>query len=779
MGKKRRVEGAGKSPVAAGGVGVAAKKKKEDPNSSLNSEGDISLKLETSHELEDEEMLTVLPPKEDLQILLDRIESQLPKDDHVKYDSRVRKLDWEQIRFKDFSAEDCKKYWEHIQARIRRFRILTEMIPDARTWLSQPWTNFYKSKDHNRHPEMPKKPLSMYMLYYSERREDIQKDNPNLNMPDVAKICSDEYQKLPEKKKAKFKSRCDEMRQEYDAKLESFYSSYPEMRPIKTEKAAKSAAYKASVVRTAEPERPVILLPGAPQKPGKPFDLFFQQQMEGLNEQTTERGVQLERARQEWRDMKVKKKAKWIRKAMKEFRDYEEKVVEFKSKHPEFNPPSIKSFLTQEEQKILDKHMGRPEKPPSSAYSLFSKEMLNTESIKQFPSKERMSHISEAWKKVSESEKEVYQSQVNDAMSKYKLEYTEWYEALTAEEQKAEKERTTTKSSKKNQGNHIGLLGSTPANSVPPSPSPHTTTTLNLVQTPSTSSPAPHHHPQHQHPHHLQNITVPYPTQPGQSPQPMFVKVEVVGGPQSGHTQLIPQISIPNTATTLGGYGIHQPPGYTFQLPQVTTQQPLQYSQPQPHQHQQQHIQLNQPQHPQQLQQQQPQQLHQPITIQQQVQPQLQPQQQQQQQSWIQVKAEKDRVEGLKLEILRREPVEPARSHKQLFMTDYIKKCKKKDKRITDSKANSEARDFWRQTDKKDKKKWLKMLEPQRQRYIEAYTIFVRGLNKEELELYTEMKARRDAEEEARRANESEDSDDSSSDDDSESESESGSDSDL
>ena len=45
--------------------------------------------------------------------------------------------------------------------------------------------------------------------------------------------------------------------------------------------------------------------------------------------------------------------------------------------------------------------MGRPEKPPSSAYSLFSKEMLNTEAIKQFPSKERMSHISDAWKRVS------------------------------------------------------------------------------------------------------------------------------------------------------------------------------------------------------------------------------------------------------------------------------------------------------------------------------------------------------------------------------------------
>ena len=278
------------------------------------------------------------------------------------------------------------------------------MIPDARTWLSQPWTNFYKSKDHNRHPEMPKKPLSMYMLYYSERREQIQKEHPQLSMPDVAKICSDEYQKLPQAEKDNYKHRCDEMRRNYDQKLEKFYQMYPELKPIKAEKAPRASASKTStstqMVRAAEPERPVILLPGAPQKPGKPFDLYFQHQLDTQLEPGTERGVLLEKARQEWRDMKVKKKAKWIRKAMKEFQDYEVQVIEFKSKHPEFNPPSVKSFLTQDEQKILDKFMGRPEKPPSSAYSLFSKEMLNTESIKQFPSKERMSHISESWKQV-------------------------------------------------------------------------------------------------------------------------------------------------------------------------------------------------------------------------------------------------------------------------------------------------------------------------------------------------------------------------------------------
>jgi len=750
MGKKRKVESNKVLDVNKNGeLGNDAKdkmsppkKKKDQKDYDSDNESDVStlldtsLKRENSNDFEDDPPLDlILPPKEDLQILLNRIELQLPKDDHVKYDSRARKLDWEQIKFKDFSAEDCKRYWEHVQARIRRFRILAEMIPDARQWLSQPWTNFYKSKDHNRHPEMPKKPLSMYMLYYSERREDIQKEHPHLSMPDVAKICSDEYQKLPEKRKAKYKARCDDMRREYDIKLDNFYTMYPELRPIKTEKAAKTLAHKTNMVRAAEPEKPVILLPGAPQKPGKPFDLYFQQQLECQPDAGTERGVLLERARQDWRDMKVKKKAKWIRKAMKEFREYEEQVVDFKSKHPEFNPPSVKSFLTQEEQKILDKYMGRPEKPPSSAYSLFSKEMLNTEFIKQFPSKERMSHISEAWKKVSDADKEIYQTQVNEAMTKYKSEYNEWYEALTAEEQKVEKERTTTKSTKKSQ-----LTPILTPNQIITQPAPTPTQQQPLAQQQQQQQAlyqtvaAPIQHQPIQQQQNMQNlqmpaITVPYPNiNANQQGQPMFVKVEVVGAPGTQshvtHAQIMPQMTynVTQPYTSQASYST-QP--YTVQVGPAMSQTP-------------------QPQAP-------------PV-----------------------VKPEKDRVEVLRAEILRREPVEPARSHKQLFLSDYVKKMRKKDKKSTDQKLLFDGKEIWKVTEKKDKKKWLKMLEPQRQRYIEAYTIFVRGLNKEELELYTEMKARRDAEDEAKRATESSDEEESdTSDDETDTDSESGSDSDI
>merc|ERR1712088_341273 len=127
---------------------------------------------------------------------------------------------------------------------------------------------------------------------------------------------------------------------------------------------------------------------------------------------------------------------------------------------------------------------------------------------------------------------------------------------------------------------------------------------------------------------------------------------------------------------------------------------------------------------------------------------------------------------ALRAEILKREPVEPARSPKQLFITDWLSKHKKK--------KLADAKEAWKTIGKQEKKKWLEKLEPQRQKYIEDYTVFVRGLDKEELEMYTELKQKRDEEEEQRRQNESSDSDsdDTSdeSDDDSDSDSESDSD---
>merc|ERR1712018_131626 len=246
------------SPVTAKKSKPAIKARKK--HHSDNHDSDVEMnKGPDGVELEFE-----LPPKEIMAKLLDNIEAQLPREDHVKYDSRAKKLDWEKIRIDGYSSEQCKKLWYYVQDRIRRFRIMAELIPDARTWISQPWTNFYKSKDHNRHPDMPKKPLSMYMLFYSEKREQILKENPALSMPEVAKICSEQYQKLSDKKKAKYKQRCDEMRRQYEEKLAAFYANYPELKPIKSEKMKKpkvAAPMTAPVTSTNS----IPLMPYQPQ----------------------------------------------------------------------------------------------------------------------------------------------------------------------------------------------------------------------------------------------------------------------------------------------------------------------------------------------------------------------------------------------------------------------------------------------------------------------------------------------------------------------------------
>jgi len=127
----------------------------------------------------------------------------------------------------------------------------------------------------------------------------------------------------------------------------------------------------------------------------------------------------------------------------------------------------------------------------------------------------------------------------------------------------------------------------------------------------------------------------------------------------------------------------------------------------------------------------------------------------------------KDRQQLLD-DILKREPVEPARSAKQLFTSEWLAKHKKK--------KQSDAKEAWKSLDKKEKKKWHEKLEPQRQKYIEDYTVFVRGLDKEELEMYTELKQKRDEEEEGQNDSSDSESDSSESD---ESDSDSESDSDI
>lgn len=60
---------------------------------------------------------------------------------------------------------------------------------------------------------------------------------------------------------------------------------------------------------------------------------------------------------------------------------------------------------------------GKPEKPPNSGYSLYSKELLASQLIKHVETKDRMSEISRQWKALTEEERHQYNDRAQEVRS--------------------------------------------------------------------------------------------------------------------------------------------------------------------------------------------------------------------------------------------------------------------------------------------------------------------------------------------------------------------------
>ncbi|KAG5893181.1 hypothetical protein JTB14_016458 [Gonioctena quinquepunctata] len=166
-------------------------------------------------------------PEDDLKELINRMEVCIPENDDKAFMRRIEELEWDTIAFKNYSVEDCKKTWAIIQKKVRRFRLLKEVLEDAGKLVSE--TKFKKTKaKKNRHPDMPRRPLSVYFIYYLTRREAVQAENPGIEATEVAKLCSQEFKSLPPEKKEKYEKAAQKNKEEYELKMEEFYQLHPE-----------------------------------------------------------------------------------------------------------------------------------------------------------------------------------------------------------------------------------------------------------------------------------------------------------------------------------------------------------------------------------------------------------------------------------------------------------------------------------------------------------------------------------------------------------------------
>ncbi|KAM5316803.1 LOW QUALITY PROTEIN: upstream-binding factor 1-like protein 1 [Glossophaga mutica] len=164
-------------------------------------------------------------PKEDIVMLLDLLENNLPPNDSHTFKTTQSQMDWGKVAFKDYSGEMCKLKWLEISRKIRKFRTLTEIVLDAKEHFKNP----YQRKKLKNHPHLPKKPLTAYFRFFMEKRAQYSQMHPELNNKELTKVLSKKYKELPEQMKLKYIQDFQKEKEEFEEKLAQFRKDHSDL----------------------------------------------------------------------------------------------------------------------------------------------------------------------------------------------------------------------------------------------------------------------------------------------------------------------------------------------------------------------------------------------------------------------------------------------------------------------------------------------------------------------------------------------------------------------
>lgn len=70
---------------------------------------------------------------DDDRLLVEKIKATLKENDNANYKTRLKQIDWKQIAFKKYSGKNCEDRFNDHLKRVRRHRILKEIVIDVET----------------------------------------------------------------------------------------------------------------------------------------------------------------------------------------------------------------------------------------------------------------------------------------------------------------------------------------------------------------------------------------------------------------------------------------------------------------------------------------------------------------------------------------------------------------------------------------------------------------------------------------------------------------------
>ncbi|KAK8812865.1 hypothetical protein WA538_002599, partial [Blastocystis sp. DL] len=92
---------------------------------------------------------------------------------------------------------------------------------------------------NKRDPDLPKKPLTAYMLFNQAKRAEIKSAHPDYSITEISKEIGKMWKDVSEKEKEDLEEQYKKAKEQYDEEMKKYYEKHPEKLNEKKEKAPK------------------------------------------------------------------------------------------------------------------------------------------------------------------------------------------------------------------------------------------------------------------------------------------------------------------------------------------------------------------------------------------------------------------------------------------------------------------------------------------------------------------------------------------------------------
>ncbi|XP_038060037.1 transcription factor A, mitochondrial-like isoform X2 [Patiria miniata] len=183
-------------------------------------------------------------------------------------------------------------------------------------------------------PQRPKRPSGTFMIFSLEKRQQVIKENPSMNIPEIAKVVGKMWRELSEDEKESYRSQSRQNMEDYMEEMETFKASLTEeeerMLEEQTQQAKSNKAkrkHKQELRKLEKPKRPLTA-----------YSVFLQSKLKNASGSVTGKMAAVSK---EWKEMSEEEKTTYYESAARTKQDYEAAMVDWEAKMEEQGNMSV------------------------------------------------------------------------------------------------------------------------------------------------------------------------------------------------------------------------------------------------------------------------------------------------------------------------------------------------------------------------------------------------------------------------------------------------------